>query len=110
MPIEYLSHAMCRIASPQQDHEQLGSGYGGVRGPAECPLWFQANDTVRGRLAGILSLSRQPIVLQKRFGLGESLTYFDKLRMPLTGAQTGRQDCRSEQNRSGRVPGQTTDD
>jgi gluconolactonase len=40
MPIEYLSEAMRRIVGPQKDHEQLGSGYGGLHGPAEGPVWF----------------------------------------------------------------------
>lgn len=41
MPIEFLSDAMRRIVSSQQDAEELGSGFGGPRGPAEGPVWWK---------------------------------------------------------------------
>jgi gluconolactonase len=41
MPIEFLSDAMRRIASSQTDAEELGGGFGGPRGPAEGPVWWQ---------------------------------------------------------------------
>ena len=41
MPIEILGEAMTRIASAQQDPEELGSGFGGRNGPAEGPVWWQ---------------------------------------------------------------------
>ncbi len=40
MPIEYLSDAMKRVVGPQEDHEELGSGFGGANGPTEGPVWF----------------------------------------------------------------------
>jgi gluconolactonase len=41
MAIEVLGDAMRRIASAQQDPEELGSGFGGRNGPAEGPVWWQ---------------------------------------------------------------------
>jgi len=41
MPIEYLSDAMKRIVTSQEDAEELGSGYGGANGPTEGPVWFK---------------------------------------------------------------------
>ena len=41
MPIEYLSDAMKRIVGPQEDHEELGSGFGGTNGPTEGPVWWR---------------------------------------------------------------------
>ena len=41
MPIEFLSDAMRRIVSSQQDAEELGSGFGGPHGPAEGPVWWK---------------------------------------------------------------------
>jgi gluconolactonase len=41
MPIEYLSDAMKRIVTSQEDAEELGSGYGGTNGPTEGPVWWQ---------------------------------------------------------------------
>jgi gluconolactonase len=40
VPIEFLSDAMRRIASSQQDAEELGSGFGGPNGPTEGPVWI----------------------------------------------------------------------
>ena len=40
MPIEILSDAMRRIAGAQQEHEELGSGFGGANGPTEGPVWI----------------------------------------------------------------------
>jgi gluconolactonase len=40
VPIEFLSDAMKRIVSSRQDAEELGSGFGGVNGPAEGPVWI----------------------------------------------------------------------
>ncbi len=41
MPIEFLSDAMRRIVSSQQDAEELGTGFGGSHGPAEGPVWWK---------------------------------------------------------------------
>jgi gluconolactonase len=41
MPIEYISDAMKRIVTSQEDAEELGSGYGGTNGPTEGPLWWK---------------------------------------------------------------------
>ena len=41
MPIEFLSDAMRRIVSSQQDAEELGSGFAGPHGPAEGPVWWK---------------------------------------------------------------------
>jgi gluconolactonase len=41
MPIEILDDAMRRIATAMQDTELLGSGFGGVQGPAEGPVWIR---------------------------------------------------------------------
>jgi gluconolactonase len=41
MPIEFLSDAMRRIVSTQQDAEELGGGFGGPHGPAEGPVWWK---------------------------------------------------------------------
>jgi gluconolactonase len=41
MPIEYLTDAMKRIVTSQEDAEELGSGYGGANGPTEGPVWFK---------------------------------------------------------------------
>jgi gluconolactonase len=41
MPIEFLSDAMRRIVSSQQDAEELGGGFGGPHGPAEGPVWWK---------------------------------------------------------------------
>jgi len=41
MPVEFLSDAMRRIVASQQDAEELGSGFGGPRGPAEGPVWWK---------------------------------------------------------------------
>src|SRR5437667_2872524 len=41
MPVEILAESMKRIASSQQDTEELGSGFGGRNGPAEGPVWFE---------------------------------------------------------------------
>jgi gluconolactonase len=40
VPIEYLSDAMKRVVGPQEDHEELGSGFGGTNGPTEGPVWW----------------------------------------------------------------------
>jgi gluconolactonase len=40
MPIEILADAMKRIVSGQQDHEELGAGFGGPNGPTEGPVWI----------------------------------------------------------------------
>ena len=40
MPIEILDDAMKRIAGPDRDHEELGSGFGGTNGPTEGPVWI----------------------------------------------------------------------
>src|SRR5688572_5925591 len=40
MPVEFLSEAMRRIVGAQQDHEELGSGFGGPNGPTEGPVWI----------------------------------------------------------------------
>jgi gluconolactonase len=39
--VEILSDAMNRIASADQEPEELGSGFGGTNGPAEGPVWFK---------------------------------------------------------------------
>lgn len=41
MTVEMLSDAMNRIASADQEPEELGSGFGGPHGPAEGPVWFK---------------------------------------------------------------------
>ena len=41
MTVEILSDAMKRIASADQEPEELGSGFGGPHGPAEGPVWFK---------------------------------------------------------------------
>ena len=41
MTVEILSDAMKRIASADQEPEELGSGFGGTNGPAEGPVWFK---------------------------------------------------------------------
>ena len=41
MPVEILSEAMRRIAPADRDVEELGSGYGGMQGPAEGPVWIR---------------------------------------------------------------------
>ena len=41
MPIEQLQPELDRIVSPDQDIEELGSGYGGANGPAEGPVWWK---------------------------------------------------------------------
>lgn len=41
MTVEILSDAMTRIASADQEPEELGSGFGGTNGPAEGPVWFK---------------------------------------------------------------------
>jgi gluconolactonase len=41
VPIEILADAMKRIIGPQQDHEELGSGFGGPNGPTEGPVWIK---------------------------------------------------------------------
>ena len=41
MPIEKLQPELDRIVSPDQDIEELGSGYGGANGPAEGPVWWK---------------------------------------------------------------------
>lgn len=40
MTVEILSDAMKRIASADQEPEELGSGFGGPNGPTEGPVWF----------------------------------------------------------------------
>jgi gluconolactonase len=40
MAVEILSRAMERIASAQQEVEELGRGFGGPHGPAEGPVWW----------------------------------------------------------------------
>ena len=41
MPIEKLQPELDRIVSPDQEIEELGSGYGGANGPAEGPVWWK---------------------------------------------------------------------
>src|SRR3990170_7353119 len=41
MPIEILADAMKRIASSQEDPEELATGFGGINGPAEGPVWWK---------------------------------------------------------------------
>ena len=41
MPIEILAESMRRIATADQEIEELGSGYGGAQGPAEGPIWIR---------------------------------------------------------------------
>ena len=41
MPIEQISSEMQRIVAPDQEVEELGTGYGGDNGPAEGPLWWK---------------------------------------------------------------------
>ena len=41
MPIEQLVPELARIVSPDQDVEELGSGYGSAAGPAEGPVWWK---------------------------------------------------------------------
>ena len=41
MAIERLQPGLDRIVSPDQEIEELGSGYGGANGPAEGPLWWK---------------------------------------------------------------------
>jgi gluconolactonase len=41
MRVEILSEAMRRIAPPERNEEQLGTGYGGIHGPAEGPVWMR---------------------------------------------------------------------
>jgi gluconolactonase len=38
--VEILDKTMLRIAPPDREPEQLGSGYGGPHGPAEGPVWI----------------------------------------------------------------------
>ena len=40
MTIEYLSDAVKRVVGPQEEHEELGSGFGGPNGPTEGPVWW----------------------------------------------------------------------
>jgi gluconolactonase len=41
MAIEVLSDSMKRVMGPTQDHEELGSGFGGPNGPTEGPVWWR---------------------------------------------------------------------
>jgi gluconolactonase len=41
MPIEILSDVMKKVVGPQQDAEELGSGFGGPNGPTEGPVWWK---------------------------------------------------------------------
>ena len=41
MAVEILDEAMLRIAPADRVPEQLGSGYGGLHGPAEGPVWIR---------------------------------------------------------------------
>ncbi|MBI3302146.1 MAG: SMP-30/gluconolactonase/LRE family protein [Deltaproteobacteria bacterium] len=41
MPIEQIASELERIVSPDQDIEELGSGYGSEAGPAEGPVWWK---------------------------------------------------------------------
>ncbi len=41
MAIEYLSDLMKRVIGPQEDYEELGSGFGGPNGPTEGPVWWR---------------------------------------------------------------------
>ena len=41
MAVEIHDEAMLRIAPPDREPEQLGSGYGGLHGPAEGPVWVR---------------------------------------------------------------------
>ncbi len=40
MAVEILDETMLKIAPPDREPEQLGSGYGGPHGPAEGPVWI----------------------------------------------------------------------
>ena len=40
MAVECHDEAMLRIAPPERAPEQLGSGYGGLHGPAEGLVWI----------------------------------------------------------------------
>ncbi|MBN8831230.1 MAG: SMP-30/gluconolactonase/LRE family protein [Sphingomonadales bacterium] len=41
MAVEILHEGMLRIAPADREAEQLGSGYGGMTGPAEGPVWIR---------------------------------------------------------------------
>ena len=41
MPVEQLASELGLIVDPGEEVEELGSGYGGDRGPAEGPLWWK---------------------------------------------------------------------
>jgi len=41
MAVEVLSDAMKRLMGPQEDAEELGSGFGGPHGPTEGPVWWK---------------------------------------------------------------------
>lgn len=41
MAIEYLSDAMRKVIGPEEDYEELGTGFGGTNGPTEGPVWIK---------------------------------------------------------------------